>query len=57
MVGSSFADSVFIRARASGVYSPSSSVRLKVSRPARAPSGSPFQTPVRSVLPRRLCRK
>src|SRR5919106_1979648 len=51
MVGASFAESSFIRARASGVYSASSIVRLNVSRPEPAPRGSPFQTPVRFGSP------
>src|SRR6266540_979093 len=50
-VGSSFAESAFIRARASGVYSPSSFARLNVSRPEPAPRGAPLQTPVRFGSP------
>ena len=51
MVGSSFAESSFMRARASGVYSPSSFARLNVSRPEPAPRGAPLQTPVRFGSP------
>src|SRR5258705_935149 len=55
MVGSSFAESPFIRVRASGVYSPSSFARLNVSRPEPAPSGDALHTPVRFGSPPAVC--
>src|SRR6185295_4800957 len=51
IVGSSLAESPFIRVRASAVYSPSSFARLNVSRPEPAPRVDALHTPVRFGSP------